>query len=54
MEEKWQQRCEECKIPFTPGADLLKTVGDPLVIQKWGVAGLPSDKVSIKNGILAT
>jgi dynein heavy chain len=27
-------------------------MGDPVVLRNWGIAGLPSDKVSSENGIL--
>jgi dynein heavy chain len=29
-------------------------MGDPVTIRGWGIAALPTDKVSIENGILAT
>ena len=28
------------------------TLGDPVKMQQWKVAGLPSDAVSIENGII--
>ena len=54
IEEAWRQRCAERAIPITEGADLTKIVGNPVEIQSWAVAGLPSDAVSVRNGILAT
>jgi len=29
-------------------------MGDPVEIRNWGIAGLPSDSVSVENGILTT
>ena len=28
------------------------TLGDPVEIRKWGIAGLPSDSVSVENGVI--
>ena len=30
---------------------LVQTLGDPMEIRKWGISGLPSDRVSIENAI---
>lgn len=29
-------------------------MGDQVVIRNWGICGLPSDQVSVENGILTT
>jgi len=42
----------EAKIPTTEGCSVVKTMGDPVVLRNWGIAGLPSDQVSSENGIL--
>jgi dynein heavy chain, axonemal len=33
---------------------LVTTLGDPVEIRNWNLCSLPSDTVSIDNGILAT
>ena len=31
---------------------MVNTLGDAVEIRKWGIAGLPSDSISIDNGII--
>lgn len=50
--EKWVEGCLEGNIPTAEDFTLVKTMGDPVVIRNWGIAGLPSDNVSSENGIL--
>lgn len=42
----------EREIPSSEGFTLVKTMGDPVVLRNWNIAGLPSDQVSSENGIL--
>lgn len=51
--EKWVEGCIEREIPTAEDFTLVKTMGDPVIIRNWGIAGLPSDNVSCENGILA-
>ena len=48
----WSKRMKELKVPHTPGADIVSTLADPVQIRAWNIAGLPSDAVSIENGII--
>ena len=50
----WTTRCQENGIPCAEEFSLEKIMGKPVEIREWNIAGLPSDKVSIENGILAT
>merc|ERR1719446_1694581 len=43
---------KELGIKFTPEVTMSKVLGDDVTIRQWGVAGLPSDKLSIENGII--
>jgi dynein heavy chain, axonemal len=52
--EKWSAGCKERGIPFTEPFSLVSSMGDPVVVRSWGIAGLPSDQVSTENGILTT
>jgi dynein heavy chain len=50
----WVQSCLEKGIPTSEDFSLIKIMGDPVVIRGWNIASLPTDQVSIENGILAT
>jgi dynein heavy chain len=50
--EKWIEGCLEREIPTSEDFTLVKTMGDPVILRNWGIAGLPSDNVSSENGIL--
>eukprot|EP00163_Fabomonas_tropica_P031149 TRINITY_DN730_c1_g1_i7.p1 TRINITY_DN730_c1_g1~~TRINITY_DN730_c1_g1_i7.p1 ORF type:complete len:4213 (+),score=1156.03 TRINITY_DN730_c1_g1_i7:1002-12641(+) len=52
--EDWHAKAVEAKIPCSEKFDLINTVGDPVQIRDWQIAGLPSDDVSVENGILVT
>jgi dynein heavy chain len=51
---KWLEKCVELNIPVSPGFDLREVLGDPMKIREWNIQGLPSDDVSVCNGILVT
>jgi len=50
--EDWMNKLEEFKIPSSDNFKLTTTLGDPIKIKNWSLAGLPSDSVSIDNGIM--
>jgi dynein heavy chain len=51
---KWVVGCLERAIPTSEDFTLVSIMGDPVVMRGWGIAGLPSDQVSLENGILTT
>lgn len=42
------------EIPISDKYSLVSTLGDPVEIRNWNLYSLPSDSVSIDNGILST
>ncbi|OMJ74343.1 hypothetical protein SteCoe_26764 [Stentor coeruleus] len=50
---KWLARCNELKIPCAEDFSLEKILATPVQIQDWNIAGLPTDSVSVVNGIIA-
>lgn len=52
--DKWLQSVKEKGIPVSDNFSLIKVMGDPVTIRGWNIAGLPTDQVSIENGILST
>jgi dynein heavy chain len=50
--QEWSAKMAELRLPHTPGADIQTTLADPVQIRAWTIAGLPSDSVSVENGII--
>ena len=48
----WQTRLEELAIPHTPHCNLVTTLGNPVTIRSWQIAGLPADNHSTENAIV--
>jgi dynein heavy chain len=52
LEEIWRKALKKEGIKFTNNITMSKVLGNDVTIRQWGVAGLPSDKLSIENGII--
>ncbi|XP_047456328.1 dynein axonemal heavy chain 7 isoform X2 [Mugil cephalus] len=50
--EEWINLCKSREIPCSSNLSLMNTLGDPVKIRAWTIAGLPSDSFSIDNGII--
>lgn len=50
--DAWMQRCHELSIPCSETFSLSRTLGDPVKIRAWNIAGLPTDSFSVDNGII--
>ncbi|KAF3842869.1 hypothetical protein F7725_001718 [Dissostichus mawsoni] len=50
--EEWMDLCKSREIPCSPNMSLMNSLGDPVKIRAWTIAGLPSDSFSIDNGIM--
>lgn len=48
----WVEKANELEIPSSEKFALDQILGDPVTIRNWNAKGLPSDTVSINNGIL--
>ncbi|EDV24937.1 uncharacterized protein TRIADDRAFT_25541, partial [Trichoplax adhaerens] len=48
----WNSRCKESQVPCSAEFSLSKTLGEPIKIRTWNIAGLPNDSFSIDNGII--
>jgi dynein heavy chain len=51
--DTWKRYALEHDLEFSIDYSLKDTLGDPVQIRNWNLAGLPSDEVSIDNAILA-
>ena len=49
---EWHTLCREKKIPCSPTFSVNATLGDPVKIRAWNIAGLPVDSFSVDNGII--
>ena len=50
----WVSRCRELGVPVSENCSLKNTLASPVVIREWNIWGLPTDDVSVDNGILVT
>ena len=50
--ENWLEQANHLSIPASPKFSLTNTLGDPVQIREWQNQGLPTDPVSVNNGIL--
>ncbi|XP_063147830.1 dynein axonemal heavy chain 12 [Candoia aspera] len=48
----WSKLCKVKDIPCSESFSLSKTLGDPIKIRAWNIAGLPTDQFSIDNGVI--
>lgn len=43
---------QEKNIPCSENFSLSNTLGDPIKIRSWNIAGLPTDVFSVDNGVI--
>ncbi|XP_025904004.1 dynein heavy chain 7, axonemal [Nothoprocta perdicaria] len=51
---EWALLCKTKDIPCSDDFSLTHTLGEPVKIRAWNIAGLPSDTFSIDNGIITS
>ncbi|KAK3736698.1 hypothetical protein QZH41_011488 [Actinostola sp. cb2023] len=52
--DRWQKEMMDNKIPFTNNLNLTSMLTDGATVGEWNLQGLPSDELSIQNGIIVT
>ncbi|XP_015203470.2 dynein axonemal heavy chain 12 isoform X1 [Lepisosteus oculatus] len=52
--KNWTKVCKTKNIPSSDDFSLSKTLGDPIKIRAWNIAGLPTDSFSIDNGVIVS
>jgi len=52
LEQIWRDALEDNQIAFSENVTMSKVLGNDVTIRMWGIAGLPSDKLSVENGII--
>ncbi|XP_033238860.1 dynein heavy chain 3, axonemal [Drosophila pseudoobscura] len=51
---EWNALCLKRHIPCSETFSLATTLGHPMTIRAWSLAGLPADNFSVENGIIVT
>ena len=49
---EWHTLCTEKAIPCSTSFSVSATLGEPVKIRAWNIAGLPVDSFSVENGII--
>ena len=52
LEKLWREKCTEFNIKATDNVTMRDVLGNDVKIRQWAVAGLPSDNLSVENGII--
>lgn len=50
--DSWMKLIKKEKIPHSPTFTFRGSLGNPVHIRQWVIAGLPNDSVSVDNGII--
>uniref|UniRef100_A0A803TP24 Dynein axonemal heavy chain 1 n=1 Tax=Anolis carolinensis TaxID=28377 RepID=A0A803TP24_ANOCA len=50
--EDWLNHLDSYNVPHTKEPNLITTLGDPVKIRSWQIAGLPNDTLSVENGMI--
>lgn len=53
IQQSWIVKCQELGIPCSSNYSMLSSLGDPVKIQDWVIAGLPVDEFSQDNAIIS-
>lgn len=54
MNVTWTEYIREKTLPLTASLNVIEQLTDQVTIGEWGLQGLPSDDLSIQNGIIVT
>ncbi|KAA3677673.1 dynein heavy chain, axonemal, partial [Paragonimus westermani] len=54
IQQEWHELCVKHEVPCSDVFRISDTLGDPVKIRSWNIAGLPVDSFSIDNGIIVT
>ncbi|GAX80571.1 hypothetical protein CEUSTIGMA_g8008.t1 [Chlamydomonas eustigma] len=54
LNQEWISELQKRFVPSTDGTNLIKTLQDPVKVRNWTIAGLPTDSVSVENGIIVS
>ncbi|GMH32802.1 hypothetical protein BSKO_00636 [Bryopsis sp. KO-2023] len=52
--QEWIEKMKEVNVPYSANTCLIATLNDPVQSRAWNIAGLPTDSLSIENGIIVS
>eukprot|EP01063_Lacrimia_lanifica_P030854 TRINITY_DN4987_c0_g4_i2.p1 TRINITY_DN4987_c0_g4~~TRINITY_DN4987_c0_g4_i2.p1 ORF type:complete len:4157 (+),score=1788.38 TRINITY_DN4987_c0_g4_i2:76-12546(+) len=50
----WNHQLDKLEIDHSPKTSVYFTISDPIAMQSWAIHGLPSDQLSMENGIIVS
>nr|XP_054101684.1 dynein axonemal heavy chain 1 isoform X2 [Callithrix jacchus] len=50
--DSWVKQLKSHNVPHTSEPTLIGTLGNPVKIRSWQIAGLPNDTLSVENGVI--
>lgn len=53
LKSDWRKRCEILGLDISNNYSIVSSIGQPIEIRSWQIAGLPKDCTSIENSLLA-
>ncbi|KAM3593194.1 uncharacterized protein V6R79_007624 [Siganus canaliculatus] len=54
LQEQWKESMTQNAIPFSPDLNVTALLVDNATVSEWNLQGLPSDDLSVQNGIVVT
>ena len=48
----WRQTLKDVDVPHSEGTDVRSTLANAVEIREWNICGLPTDAISVENGII--
>ncbi|ELV10380.1 Dynein heavy chain 1, axonemal [Tupaia chinensis] len=52
LHDHWVKQLTAHSVPHTSEPSLIGTLGNPVKIRSWQIAGLPNDNLSVENGVI--
>ena len=52
LEKFWRTNLERLNVRISPTVNMRSILGNDLKIREWSMNGLPSDNLSVENGII--
>jgi len=49
----WKELCKSAGISYSPDYSIINTLGNQMEMKQWNLQGLPQDRISMENAILA-